>query len=79
MSYFALDDIKLTSSFTLNLGLRWDYFEWPHDIYGRMGTFDGSVIAEGPYGTPTAGQGYTGFTLARDYARLNPNHPIPAG
>ncbi len=34
------DDIRLTSKLTINLGVRWEYNEWPHHRRGRMGGFD---------------------------------------
>ena len=79
MSYFAQDDIKLAKNFTLNAGLRWDYFAWPHDIEGRIAGFNPSLIGEGAFGIPTADQAYTGYTLTRDYARIHPDHNIPSG
>ena len=79
MSYFAQDDLKLAKNFTLNVGLRWDYFEWPHDTEGRIAGFDPSLIGEGAFGIPSASQAYTGYTLARDYPRLHPGKAIPSG
>jgi hypothetical protein len=37
--YFQ-DDYRVTPKLTLNLGLRYEYNEWPHHIRGRMGGFD---------------------------------------
>ena len=79
VSFFIQDDIKVRKNFTFNAGLRWDYFQYPHDIEGRIGGFDPSLIGEGRFGIPTMAQAYTGYTVTRDYARLHPNSPIPAG
>jgi hypothetical protein len=40
VSLYAQDNVKLTSSFTLNLDLRWDFNQRYHEKYGHWSNFD---------------------------------------
>ncbi len=67
---YIQDDIKLTSSFTLNLGLRYERIGHLADSGGRNAGFDISLANPNP---PAAGT-LAGFTVSRDFPGT-----VPAG
>ncbi len=43
IGWYAAYDIKLRPNFTVNLGVRWDWFGWPIESNGRIGNFDPNI------------------------------------
>jgi hypothetical protein len=63
-SIFAQDDIKVTPRLTVNAGLRYEIFDAPVDINGRLANFNADIATTGLI--PAAGT-YSGFTLPSNY------------
>jgi Carboxypeptidase regulatory-like domain/TonB dependent receptor len=61
---FAQDDVKLTPSFVLNAGLRYEIFGAPTEINGRLTNFDPSLAMKGPL--PASGT-LNGYAVASNF------------
>jgi hypothetical protein len=67
---FIQEDYKLSSRFTLNAGLRYEFFGPPSDVHGQLPNFDPALADPNP---PAAGT-LTGLVLAANY-----HGPLPSG
>ncbi|OFW35273.1 MAG: hypothetical protein A3J28_12200 [Acidobacteria bacterium RIFCSPLOWO2_12_FULL_60_22] len=46
LGWFIAEDWKISRQFTLNLGVRWDWFGWPVEKDGRIGNVDFSQVSD---------------------------------
>jgi Carboxypeptidase regulatory-like domain/TonB dependent receptor len=44
LSWYVSDEWKVNQKLTLNLGVRWDWFAWPTEKFGRIANFDFSRL-----------------------------------
>jgi hypothetical protein len=64
--FFAQDDWRVRKGLTINAGVRWDYFGWPVELMGRMGTFYTPAQAQAAGVQP-------GYHIASNHLIFEPN------
>ena len=45
-SWFVTDDWRIGNQLSLSLGVRWDWFAWPHEKNGFFGNFDPALVTD---------------------------------
>lgn len=46
LSFYISDEFKFSQKLTLTMGLRWDWFGWPIEKFGRFSNFDFSRVTD---------------------------------
>ena len=81
LSAFIQDDIKVTSRFTLNLGLRWEFDQFPIETNGNFSNFLPSLaqLSAGPirHGSRRSGGEYRGICGAQQLQRSHSGRRLP--
>ena len=69
--WFVQDDIHVTSKLTMNVGLRWDYFQWPYARDNNLSSFD---LSNGQWYYPKTNPVTGGPATTSNRSIVNPNY-----
>jgi hypothetical protein len=78
LGFFAQDTWKVSRKLTFDYGLRWDYFTYPREQYGRIAAFDPSVPNATTGGLP-GGVKYEGYGPGHCNCDFAHNYPYAFG